>query len=244
MPAEFSKQLLSDHVYDLIRASILDGSRAPGSRVVESEIARSFSISQAPVRDAVRRLVHAGLLTSEPRRGSHVTELSQEDFGIARQLRAALESIGARAAVEHLTLRDLTELREIVTLMGQAVAGGGSAEFRSLDMRFHHRVMTIADGAVLGRVWDTLAAANQPACDQRPGLRGGPLEAGPVARRPDRRPGERRSGDRERGVLRARLRCAAVMRRRGIALTAVGAAASIAPSAIDSRFMIPVEEDS
>jgi DNA-binding GntR family transcriptional regulator len=156
MPAEFSKQLLSDRVYDLIRASILDGSLAPGSRVVESEIARSLNISQAPVRDAVRRLAHAGLLTSEPRRGSHVTELSQEDFGIARQLRAALESIGARAAVEHLTLRDLTELREIVTLMGQAVAEGGSAGFRSLDMRFHHRVMTIADGAVLGRVWDAL----------------------------------------------------------------------------------------
>jgi DNA-binding GntR family transcriptional regulator len=156
MPAEFSKELLSDRVYDLIRASILDGSLAPGSRVVESELARSFNISQAPVRDAVRRLVHAGLVTSEPRRGSHVTELSQEDFTIARQLRAALESIGARAAVAHLTSRDLDELREIVTLMGHAVAEGGSAEFRSLDMRFHHRVMIIADGAVLGRVWDTL----------------------------------------------------------------------------------------
>lgn len=156
MPAQFSKQLLSDRVYDLIRASILDGSRAPGSRVVESEIARSFSISQAPVRDAVRRLVHAGLVTSEPRRGSYVTELSEEDFAMARQLRAALEGIGARAAVEHLTERDLTELREIVALMGEAVAAGGFAEFRSLDMRFHHRVMVIADGAVLGRVWDTL----------------------------------------------------------------------------------------
>jgi DNA-binding GntR family transcriptional regulator len=156
MPAEFSKELLSDRVYDLIRASILDGSRAPGSRVVESEIARSLHISQAPVRDAVRQLVHAGLVTSEPRRGSHVTELSQEDFGIARQLRAALESIGARTAVAHLGPRDLAELREIVTLMGQAVAEGGSAEFRSLDMRFHHRVMIIGDGAVLGRVWDTL----------------------------------------------------------------------------------------
>lgn len=96
MPAEFSKELLSDRVYDLIRASILDGSREPGSRVVESEIARSFNISQAPVRDAVRRLVHAGLVTSEPRRGSYVTELSEEDFSMARRLRAALEGIGAR----------------------------------------------------------------------------------------------------------------------------------------------------
>ncbi|WP_194910963.1 GntR family transcriptional regulator [Catenulispora rubra] len=156
MPPEISKQLLSDRVYDLIRAAILDGSRPPGSRVVESEIARSLSISQAPVRDAVRRLAHAGLVTSEPRRGSHVTELSEEDFGIARQLRAALEGIGARAAVEHLTPGDLAELREIVALMGQAVAAGEWAEFRCLDMRFHHRVMVIADGAVLGRVWDTL----------------------------------------------------------------------------------------
>lgn len=40
--------------------------------------------------------------------------------------------------------------------MGEALSREASAEFRSLDMRFHHRVMVIADGAVLGRVWDTL----------------------------------------------------------------------------------------
>src|SRR5690606_40747212 len=90
MAESISRGLLSDQVYDLILASILDGSRAPGSRVVESEIARQLGISQAPVREAVKRLVHAGLVVSVARHGSYVTEISPREFAIARQMRATL----------------------------------------------------------------------------------------------------------------------------------------------------------
>jgi DNA-binding GntR family transcriptional regulator len=151
-----TRELLSDQVYDLIRASILDGTRAPGSRVVESEIARGLNVSQAPVREAVKRLVHAGLVTSEPRRGSYVTEITAAEFAIARELRAAVETIGARAAVSRAQPGDLAELRQLVVRMRAAVDIGDSAEFRSLDMQFHRRVLLIGDGAVLGRVWDAL----------------------------------------------------------------------------------------
>ena len=152
----FSRELLSDRVYDMIRASILDGSRPPGSRVVESEIARSLNVSQAPVREAVKRLVHAGLVTSEPRRGSYVTEISSEEFAIARQVRAAVESIGARFVISSLTPGDADELRAIVGRMKLALAAGDGALFRSLDMQFHSRVLLIGGHAVLARVWDSI----------------------------------------------------------------------------------------
>jgi len=153
---EFSKELLSDRIYDMIRASILDGSRQPGSRVVESEIARSLNVSQAPVREAVKRLVHAGLVTSEPRRGSYVTEISLEEFAIAREVRGALESIGARFAIRSLTPEDIGDLRGIVDRMKAAVADGDWAEFRSLDMQFHSRVLVVGGHAVLWRIWDAI----------------------------------------------------------------------------------------
>ncbi|MFZ4895418.1 GntR family transcriptional regulator [Plantibacter sp. Mn2098] len=154
--AELPRELLSDRIYDMIRASILDGSRLPGSRVVESEIARGLDVSQAPVREAVKRLVHAGLVTSEPRRGSYVTEISEDEFGIARELRAALERVGARSAIASLTPADLSDLRSIVGRMKLAVAASDWAEFRSLDTKFHARVLLIGNHAVLSRVWDAL----------------------------------------------------------------------------------------
>lgn len=153
---EFSRELLSDRIYDMIRASILDGSRLPGSRVVESEIARNLNVSQAPVREAVKRLVHAGLVTSEPRRGSYVTEISTDEFAIAREVRSAVEAIGARYVIDSLTPSDISDLRSIVGRMKLAVAAADWAGFRSLDMQFHSRVLLIGGHAVLTRVWDSI----------------------------------------------------------------------------------------
>lgn len=156
--AEFgiSTGLLSDQVYELILASILDGSRAPGSRVVESEIARQLGISQAPVREAVKRLVHAGLVESRPRHGSFVTEISPEEFAIARRMRAMLEATGARVAVASLDPGLLGRLQEIVGRMQTAIDGDAWAEFRTLDVEFHRGVIRATGSSVLARLWDTL----------------------------------------------------------------------------------------
>ena len=88
--ASVTQELLSDKVYGLVRRAILDGTQAPGSRLVESEIARSLGVSQAPVRDAIKRLGHEGLVTSLPRRhearGPWRADAADEDkAGVARR---------------------------------------------------------------------------------------------------------------------------------------------------------------
>ncbi len=153
---EIGRELLSDKVYDMILGSILDGTRAPGDRIVESEIARRLGVSQAPVREAVKRLVHAGLVTSEPRRGSYVTEISPQEFAIARELRADLESAGARAAAGTISDAEVSALRAIVERMDAAVAAGDWALFRQHDMAFHRSALAVGGHAILTRVWDAL----------------------------------------------------------------------------------------
>ncbi|MGZ0712289.1 GntR family transcriptional regulator (plasmid) [Coraliomargarita sp. W4R53] len=154
--AQLTKELLSDQVYDRIRTSILDGERVPGARLVESEIARRLGVSQAPVREAVKRLVHEGLVTSAARRGSYVTEVSAEEREVARQVRASLERVGARAAIPQLGSDDVRELRAIVSAMGVAVDGGDWAKFRVLDAQFHGSVLALSGHAILTRIWASL----------------------------------------------------------------------------------------
>ncbi|WP_223628986.1 GntR family transcriptional regulator [Microbacterium sp. EST19A] len=151
-----SRGLLSDQVYEIILASILDGSRAPGTRVVESEIARQQGISQAPVREAVKRLVHAGLVESVPRHGSYVTDISQEEFAIARTMRASIEREAARIAASEATSSDIERLRSVVAQMQRAIDSDDRAAFRALDVEFHRSVITSTGRAVLARLWDTL----------------------------------------------------------------------------------------
>jgi DNA-binding GntR family transcriptional regulator len=151
-----NRRLLSDQVYDLVLASILDGTRAPGSRVVESEIARQLGVSQAPVREAVKRLVHAGLLTSIPRNGSYVTDVSPDEYGASRQIRGEIEALGASIAATQVEDTDVETLRQIVAQMRVALDANNWADFRSLDVEFHRTVVRIADVSILSRLWDTL----------------------------------------------------------------------------------------
>ena len=155
-PGTISRSLLSDQVYELILASILDGTRAPGSRVVESEIARQLGISQAPVREAVKRLVHAGLVESLPRRGSYVTEISLRELEISRTMRASIESEAARIAAAEAGDTDFAILEGIVGRMRAAVDAEDWASFRALDLEFHRAVVGMTQRTVLVRLWQTL----------------------------------------------------------------------------------------
>jgi DNA-binding GntR family transcriptional regulator len=74
-----------------LREEILAGRLAPGERLIEDQIRRRFSISRAPLREALRLLGQQGLVEHLPRRGSRVTQWSEADIEQLFALRAVLE---------------------------------------------------------------------------------------------------------------------------------------------------------
>jgi DNA-binding GntR family transcriptional regulator len=74
-----------------LREEILSGRLAPGERLIEDQIRRRFSISRAPLREALRLLGQQGLVEYLPRRGSRVTEWSDTDIEQLFAIRAVLE---------------------------------------------------------------------------------------------------------------------------------------------------------
>ena len=80
-----------------LREEILSGQLVPGERLIEEQIRLRFSISRAPLREALRSLAQQGLVEHLPRRGMRVTDLTTVEvdqlFGIRRVLeRHAIES--------------------------------------------------------------------------------------------------------------------------------------------------------
>jgi len=80
-----------------LREEILAGQLVPGERLIEEQIRLRFSISRAPLREALRSLAQQGLVEHLPRRGMRVTDLTTADvdqlFGIRRVLeRHAIET--------------------------------------------------------------------------------------------------------------------------------------------------------
>lgn len=94
---------MSASVYERLSAMIIRGRIAPGTRVVEAEIAERLGVSRTPAREAIRRLHQEGLLipTSTTRRTELVVPpLTHDDLMDLYTLMSALEGTAARRIEE------------------------------------------------------------------------------------------------------------------------------------------------
>lgn len=128
----------------------------PGEQVVESQLARRLGVSQAPVREALKRLTHDGLITHVRHHGSFVTKYSRQEAEHARIARSALEGIAARITHGHLNAETRTRLDALVDAMHAATTRGSVAEFRERDFEFHRVMIEASGNSYLPRMWDIL----------------------------------------------------------------------------------------
>lgn len=150
------RELLSDRVYALLRGWIVSGELVAGQRLVEAEIARRVGTSQAPAREAIKRLAHEGLVISYPNRGSYVAEISDEQAREVRDIRVLLEEYAARGAAARIQADTLRELSADVLAMRQAAQDGDIGAFRDADLAFHRRVCAACGNSFLLRLWRTI----------------------------------------------------------------------------------------
>ena len=117
---------LAMQVYDAIRASIADGRLEAGARVTERELARVLAVSPTPVREAISKLEHEGLLERVGVRrlqvADHPAETLHELMEVEVMLRGAEARFAARkispATIERMRsyLDELVATRDALTL--------------------------------------------------------------------------------------------------------------------------------
>lgn len=151
-----ARSVLADQVKDRILKDILDGRHPPGSRIIETKVARELGTSQAPVREALRGLEALGVVEITPFRGSRVRRPSRRQIIEAYAVRSTLEVLGARLAVPSMTDADLAELAGYLEAMRAAARGDDGHGLAEADARFHERIVELADNGTLRQVWRTL----------------------------------------------------------------------------------------
>ncbi len=139
-----SRQVLADHVYAELLASLMDGRLAPGAVVSIDGTARDLDVSPTPVREALARLEHTGMVRRVALKGYRVAPVfTQEDFAELMEARLAIEPINARLACERMDNRGLAELQKAVEDLESAPRGPAFAEFKDYleaDERFHQLI--------------------------------------------------------------------------------------------------------
>ena len=108
---------LGEQIADSLREEILDGTLVPGQRISTGEVAKRWSISVTPVRDAVMRLESIGLVRVAPRRGVFVAECDRQTFKGIFEVRMALECLAVESAVQRIPGE---ELRRALALYREA----------------------------------------------------------------------------------------------------------------------------
>jgi DNA-binding GntR family transcriptional regulator len=148
--------VLRDQIREALLERILDGTYEPGTRMVETQVAKEFGTSQAPVREALRDLEALRLVQSEPFRGTRVRALDAPELLEAYPVRAVLEELAAQQAT--LKLRgDVRALKDCLEAMRAAAAEGDSRAEIHYDVKFHRLIVEAAGNSVLLRVWQSLA---------------------------------------------------------------------------------------
>ncbi|MEU3708645.1 GntR family transcriptional regulator [Streptomyces catenulae] len=146
----------SERVTRQLRDDIIDGVRAPGSKLVERELAAELGVSRLPIRDALKALVTEGLVTPRPRSWAVVREFTPSDLADLEEVRSALETMAFRLAAQRRTRAGLARLRADLDAELSAARAGDAVRARRAAADFHETVISLADNELLNELERTL----------------------------------------------------------------------------------------
>ncbi|ARN73132.1 GntR family transcriptional regulator [Oceanicoccus sagamiensis] len=145
---------ISDQAYAGIRERIVSGELAPGTFLVEQELASTLGVSRTPVKSALRRLEVEGLVESEGYKRARVKQFNEEETQEILEIRALLESYASKRAARHINDQQIQRLEELATAM-EAIAEIPRTEpenlkaFSQLNDEFHRIILQASGSAHL-----------------------------------------------------------------------------------------------
>jgi DNA-binding GntR family transcriptional regulator len=147
---------LVDLAADKIRELLLAGTLRPGERVREEWLSSRLGISRPPLREAIRVLVHQGLLERLPRRGVRVVSLTETDISDIYSLRSVLDRFALELGVPASDPAMLAALRDAVVEMRAAAQSGRHAPYVEANRQFHLALIRLGGNSRLTMTYELL----------------------------------------------------------------------------------------
>jgi len=152
---------LTEQVAEQLQHLIESGAWPVGTRIpAEPELVEQLGVSRNTIREAVRALVHVGMLEAKQGDGTYVCADSDLKAAMARRLRRSniAETMEARHALEREAARlaamrrgpdDVDRLRASLKERDRTMAGTDKAEAVKADMALHLAVMQATHNGLL-----------------------------------------------------------------------------------------------
>jgi DNA-binding GntR family transcriptional regulator len=127
--------LVKTNLAEQLRQEIVNGTLAPGERIVEGKWAAKFGVAQGSIREAINILAQDGFISKESGRSARVIHLSETDVAHLYDLRGAIEGLAARLAAA--AQPDFTALQTALRNMRKSALAGDRERLVDCDLEFH-----------------------------------------------------------------------------------------------------------
>ncbi len=110
---------------------------APGKVLSESELIETLGIGRTPIREALQRLAHEGLVVIMPRRGILVSEINHAKQLALLDLRREVERLIMRNAACRSTEEERVAFAALAENLGRAAEEDDDVAFMRFDLEFN-----------------------------------------------------------------------------------------------------------
>jgi len=131
---------------------IVRGQLAPGAALDETELARRFSVSRTPVREAIRMLAASGLVEVRAHRAAVVARPTHEHLIGMFEVMAELESLCASHAADRMRGAERRALEEAHEKLRVLIQRGDPQRYSEVNEAFHATIYAGAHNSYLAEL--------------------------------------------------------------------------------------------
>lgn len=136
--AQIKRTSLVDAVYESLLEAIVSGGLAPGAELNSVELAQQLEVSRTPVKEAIKLLIHDGLVEQVNNHKARVAQFTSQDICEIYELREQLEGAAVEKVTQCIDEKVLNQLRsESESLLHTYGELSWSSKAVNYDIRFH-----------------------------------------------------------------------------------------------------------
>jgi DNA-binding GntR family transcriptional regulator len=150
---------LGDRVADSIVSAAIHGHIKAGDRLVELDLAETFSVSRVPVREALKTLESEGIVVALPNREVRLVTFTRHMLEELLSVRLVLENHAIDLAMNAIAKDPalLVPFEDALHDMAGAIRKHSAFLAAQADMEFHRAIYQASGNSILLEMWDRIA---------------------------------------------------------------------------------------
>jgi DNA-binding GntR family transcriptional regulator len=148
-------------IYEQLLHAIVTGKLAEGKRLLEANLAKLFSVSRQPIREALRMLVTDGFIELIPYKGVIVSNITSQEAKDTLELKGMVEGYSAWTGAQTFGPEMIAELEAILRQMEAHIQKEESREIFQDNYSFHFKIVSGVGNEKMMKYYQGLFNAHQ-----------------------------------------------------------------------------------